>query len=163
MISKKMEAALNNHIQEEMYSSYLYLSMALFCHDLGLNGFAHWMRLQSKEEWGHAMKMLDYLLERGGHVDLKEIKKPPASFKTAHHIMELTLEHERKVTALIQKLHALAGKEEDTATQIMLQWFIGEQVEEEATVTDILQKLKFIAEKSSGILYLDKELKKREA
>lgn len=162
MISKTMETILNDHIQEEIYSSYLYLSMASYAAGLNFHGFAHWMKLQSKEEWGHAMKMFDYVIERGGRSILKEIKKPPHDFKSIFNMMTTTLEHEKKVTGLINKLYDAAGKEKDPATQVMLQWFLTEQVEEEAQITDILAKMKMFPESSSAILYLDKQLAKRE-
>ena len=162
MTAFKMEGALNAHVQEEIYSSYLYLSMAAYCHDLGFNGFAHWLKIQSKEEWGHAMKLYDFIIERGGRVLLNEIKKPPHDFKSIHAMVQQVLGHEQKVTAELGKLYEESGKSKDHASQIMLQWFVQEQVEEEASVNEILQKLKLVGEKSSSILYLDKEMKKRE-
>lgn len=161
MLSAKIQESLNAHIQEEVYSSYLYLSMSAFSLHLNLKGFAKWMKIQAEEEMKHAMKMFDYIVERGGRVLLKEIKKPPHDFKSAHNMMEETLEHEKKVTGLLNKLFETSQSAKDHATQIMLQWFIAEQVEEEAAVSEILQKLKLIADKSSAILYLDKELGKR--
>ncbi len=158
----KMEKALNDHILEEMYSSYLYLAMAASAHNLGLNGFAHWFKIQSKEEWGHAMKMFEFIIQRGGRVALKDIKKPPHDFGTPHAMIKKTYEHEQKVSALLNKLYEEAGRIKDNATQVMLQWFIQEQVEEEAQVAELLQKFNYISEKSSAILYLDKEMKKRE-
>lgn len=161
-ITNKMEEALNNHIQEEFFSSYLYLSMAAYFSEQNLNGFAHWMKTQSREEWGHAMKLFDYLLQRNGRVFLKEIQKPLANFKSVENVFDLTLKHEQKVTAQIHKLYELAGKEKDYATQNELQWFIKEQVEEEATVQNIVEKLKIIGAKGGSLLYLDKEFGKRE-
>lgn len=162
MLNKKMEEALNAQIQEEIYSSYLYLSMAAYCAQKNFLGFAHWMKIQSKEEWGHAIKLLDYLNDRGGAVVLREIKKPPHDFKSIRNVIEMTLEHEKNVTGLIHKLFETAGSVKDYATQSLLQWYINEQVEEEAGVSLILEKIKMIADKSSGLLYLDKELGKRE-
>ena len=162
MTTFKMENALNAHAQKEFYSSYLYLSMAAYSHELGFNGFAHWLKIQSKEEWGHAMKLYDYIIERGGRVLLHEIKKPPHDFKSIHSMVQQVLDHEQKVTAELGKLYEESGKAKDHASQIMLQWFVQEQVEEEASVSEILQKLKLVGEKSSSILYLDKEMKKRE-
>lgn len=163
MLKPKMENLLNTQMLDEFYSSYLYLSMAAFSHHIGLNGFAHWFQVQSKEEWGHAMKIYDYMIQRGNRVHLKELASPPPEFKSALDIMQKTLEHEKKVTEKINKLYEAARQEKDNATQVMLQWFISEQVEEEAQVSEIIQKLKRIPEKSSAILYLDKELKKRES
>ncbi|MBI4124899.1 MAG: ferritin [Deltaproteobacteria bacterium] len=162
MSAFKMEKALNDHIAEEIYSGYLYLAMAAFCYEKGLNGFAHWMKLQSKEEWGHAMKIYDFIVQRGGRVQLKEIKKPPADFGSAHPMMKQVLAHEQKVSAALNKLYEEAGRLKDNATQVMLQWFVGEQVEEEAQVNDILVQLQFISDKSSAIFFIDRHLGKRE-
>lgn len=161
MFKKTMQDALNAHIQEELYSSYLYLSMAAYCHSVNLKGFAHWMQIQVSEENGHAMKMYDYVIQREGRVVLKDIQKPPHDFKSVLDVMQKTLRHEQKVTSLINKLYELALKEKDYPTQVLLQWFVSEQVEEEAQVMEILQKLELIHEKGSAILYLDKELGKR--
>lgn len=158
----KMEKGLNDHIGEEMYASYLYLSMAAFCHGQGLNGFAHWLKIQSKEEWGHAMKLYDFIVQRGGGVQLQAIPKPPADFGSVHPMMKKVLEHEQKVSALLNKLYEEAGRLKDHATTVMLQWFINEQVEEEAQVQDILTQLKYISDKSSAIFFLDRHLGKRQ-
>lgn len=162
MLNKKMEEALNRHMQEEIGSSYLYLSMAAWFLKENLNGFAHWMKIQSKEEWGHAMKFFEYIHERGAHVRLEELAKPEGDFESARDVIEKTFAHEKKVTALVNKLYELAGKEKDFATQEMLHWFLKEQVEEEAGVSLLLEKIKMIADKGSALLYLDKELAKRE-
>ena len=161
MSFKGMRDGLNTQVQNEIYSSYLYLSMAAYFHSNNLNGFAHWMRLQSSEEMGHAMKIYDYIIQRGGRVQLKEIKKPPHDFKSVKEVMEKTLAHEQSVTQCFHELYEQAAKQKDYATQSFLQWFINEQVEEEAAVNEILQKLYLIADKSSSILYLDKDMKKR--
>lgn len=158
----KMENALNNHVGEEVYSSYLYLAMAAFSYEQGLNGFAHWLKIQSKEEWGHAMKIFDFIIQRGGRAQLKEIKKPPSDFGSAHKMMKQVLAHEQKVSAALNKLYEEAGRMQDNATQVMLQWFISEQVEEEAQVQDILNQLEFISDKSSAIFFIDRHLGKRE-
>lgn len=163
MFSPKMEKALNAQVQEEFYSSYLYLSMAAhFAHN-NLKGFSHWMKLQSAEERGHAMKLYEYIIERGGHLVLQALSKPTQNFKSILEIMEKTLEHEQKITAQIHKLYELAGQDKDYATQVMLQWFVTEQVEEEAGVLEIIAKLKMLPDKGGSILYLDKELGKRTA
>lgn len=161
MMTKKVEEALNQQVQEEMYSAYLYLAMAAFACKENFFGFAHWMKLQSQEEWSHAMKIYNYLLERDGKVRLAEIKKPPHDFKSIRNMIELTLNHEQKVTEQIYRLYELAGKEKDYATQVMLQWFVNEQVEEEATVKAIVEKTRMIPDQSSAILFLDKSLLKR--
>lgn len=163
MLSNKIETALNNQVQSEIYSSYLYLAMAAYCAGEGFHGFAHWFKSQSKEEWGHAMKIFEYVLSRGGHSELKAIKAPPSSFRSIPDTMQQTLKHEQAVTHSINALYELAGKEKDYATQVALQWFVTEQVEEEAGVQEILQKIDLLKQSPSGLLYLDKELKKREA
>lgn len=157
-----MEKGLNDHLGEEIYASYLYLAMAAFCYEQGLNGFAHWMKIQSKEESAHAMKLYDFIVQRGGRVQLKAIAKPPADFGSAHQMMKQTLAHEQKISGLLDKLYEEAGRLKDNATQVMLQWFISEQVEEEAQVQDILIQLKYISDKSSAIFFLDRHLGKRE-
>lgn len=162
MINAKMQEALNKQIQAEFFSSYLYLSMSAFCHSINLKGFASWMVQQAKEEQTHAMKLFDHLIERGGRANLLEIEKPQSDFKSALDVFQKTLEHEQKVTSLINKLYAMSIKEDDYPLQVLLQWFISEQVEEEGNATEILEKLKLIGEKSGAILYIDKELGKRE-
>lgn len=161
MLSKAMQAALNDQIQQEYYAAYLYLSMAAYCHSVNLHGFGHWMREQSREEREHGTRLYDYIVERGGDVILQDIKKPPHTFSSVVDMMEKTLTHEQKVTASIHKLYELAGKLRDHATQVALQWFLTEQVEEEATAKGILEKLKMIPERTAAILYLDKELGSR--
>jgi ferritin len=162
MINQKLQDALNNQIQAELYSAYLYLSMSAYCESKNLGGFAHWLKLQYQEETSHAMKLMDYLQERGGTVELKAIAAPPVEFGTPLEVFEQTLAHEIHVTSLINQLYELALAEKDYAAQIFLQWFINEQVEEEASATAIVERLKIIGDKSTGaILYLDKELGKR--
>jgi ferritin len=163
MLSKTIQTALNDQINKEMFSSYLYMSMATHCVEHNLMGFAAWLRVQSAEEWAHAMKFYNYIHNDGGHVELQTIEKPLAKFKSPKEIFGMVLEHEQKVTASITKLYELALKEKDYPTQIMLQWFISEQVEEENTATQILDKLTLIGESVPGLLYLDKELGKRAA
>ncbi|MBI5554635.1 MAG: ferritin [Elusimicrobia bacterium] len=163
MISKKMQDAINFQINAEIYSSYLYLSMSAFAVNANLKGFAHWLKVQSGEETKHAMKLYDYLLDRGGKVELAPLKQPPVHFQNMLDIFEQTYEHEKKVTGLINKLYETALKENDYPAQVLLQWFINEQVEEEASAREILEKLQLLGEKATGsLLYLDKELKKRE-
>jgi ferritin len=162
MISQKLQDAMNSQIQAELYSAYLYLSMSAYCESKNLGGFAHWMKMQYQEETSHAMKFMDYLQERGGTVALKAIEAPPTEFGTPLEVFEQTLAHEIHVTNLINKLYEAALEEKDYAAQIFLQWFINEQVEEEASATAVLERLKIIGDKSTGaILYLDKELRKR--
>ena len=163
MISKKMQDAINGQVQAELSSAYMYLSMSAYCDSKNFRGFLKWLRAQYLEETAHAMKLLDYLMERGGIVSLAVIDAPPAEYGTPLEVFEKVLEHELYVTSLIHKLHAVAVAESDLAAQIFLQWFVTEQVEEEANATDIVERLKMIGDKSSGILYLDKELGKRGA
>ena len=161
MISKTMQDALNAHIQSELYSANLYLAMSAYCHSLNLRGFAHWLRIQSKEEAEHALKLFDHLIDRGGTVSIGAIEKPPADFKSPRDVFQRIMEHEKEVTARINLLYEKASAEKDYATQTMLHWFISEQVEEEASVNEYLEKLKMIGESSNAIFMIDKELGKR--
>jgi len=161
VISKKMADAINAQIQAEFYSAYLYLSMSADCEGKNLKGFAAWLKIQYQEETNHAMKLVAYLQERGGSVELRTIDAPPTSFKSHMEIFEQVLAHEKHVTALINSLYEQAIDVKDFATQIFLQWFINEQIEEEATASVILEKIKMLGDKGSSILYLDKELGKR--
>ncbi len=162
MLSKKMADALNAQVQAEMYSAYLYLSMSAHFDGANLKGVAHWLRLQFKEEQEHAMKILDFIVERGGQVVLKEIDAPPAKWASALKAFEDVLKHEQGVTAKINKLAELAADEKDHATGIFLQWFISEQVEEEANAGEVLEKLRMIGDSVGGLLVLDHHLSKRE-
>jgi ferritin len=163
MLSKKMEEALNQQINAEMYSSYLYLAMAAHFQTANFTGFAHWMRVQAKEEEGHAMKIYDYILERNGKIALKAVEAPPAKLGSPLKVFEETYKHEQTVTARIHKLAELAGEERDHATAIFLQWFINEQVEEEAQANLIYEQLKMIGEDHiGGIFMLDHRVGKRE-
>jgi ferritin len=162
MISKTMQDSINAHIREEMYSSNLYLAMAAYCESINLRGFAHWMHIQAKEEHLHAMKLFEYLVARSGRVQIKAINAPPVAFKSSRDVFEKTLAHEKEVTGKIYGLFEIAQGEKDYATQAMLQWFITEQVEEEARVTEIVEKLKMISESGNAIFWVDKELSKRE-
>jgi len=161
MTSKKMVEALNKQVQAELFSSYLYLSMAAYSDRKNWKGFAHWMRLQAEEENEHAMKIFDFLLEIGEKVTLLAIEKPPVDFGAPKEMMSAVLEHEQKITAMIHKLYELAIAEKDYRSQIMLQWFVTEQIEEEAQVQEILDKIEQVGEKSTAVWWIDKELKKR--
>ena len=161
MLSKKMDKALNGQINAEIYSSYMYLSMAAWFEQAGLAGLANWMRQQVQEEMFHAMKIFDFVTERGAKVILAAIEQPPTEWKSALDVFEATLAHEQKVTGLINDLTNLALDERDHATNIFLQWFISEQVEEESGVGAILDKLKLIGKDSSGLFALDQELGQR--
>lgn len=161
MISKKMQDALNAQINAELYSAYLYLSMAAHFDAINLKGFANWMRVQEREENFHAMKFFDYVLSRQGKVALAAIDAPPTRWKNPLDVFEAVYEHEQKVTSLINKLATLAQKEDDHATGVLLHWFINEQVEEEANADALVQKLKLIGDNSSGLFLLDQELAAR--
>ena len=162
MISKKMTQAINEQINKELFSAYLYKSMAVYAAAEGLNGTATWMTIQEGEERIHAQKFMDYLLDQGERVILTTIETPEAKFNGVKDLFEKTLAHEKTVTASINTLADLAAKENDHASGIMLQWFITEQVEEEKNPTDVLTKLKMIGSSTGGLYMLDKELGKRE-
>jgi ferritin len=161
MIAKKINDALNAQVNAELFSAYLYLSMSAWCSERSLTGFANWMRVQAQEEQFHAMKIYDYILERGGHVSLAAINKPSGTWDSPLAVIEETAQHEAKVTALINDLVALAIKEKDYAAHIFLQWFVTEQVEEEASVAGVLERLKMIGKDSAGMFAMDLELGKR--
>ncbi len=161
MISKTMQDAINAQIRAEMYSSNLYLAMAASAESMNLKGLAHWMRLQSQEELGHASKFFDYVVERGGRAIVGAIDEPPQAWQTPRAMFEQALSHERHVSSLINGLYEMALDEKDYATQSMLQWFISEQVEEEAAASQYVEKLKMIGDSSNAIFMVDKELGKR--
>jgi ferritin len=161
MLSKTMQDAFSEHIRAEFSSAYLYLSMALYFEKQSLPGFAKWMRVQHTEEQSHAMKMIDYVVDRGDTVTLSAIEKPAADFKSVIDVFERTVAHEKKVTGLIANLYGLAVKENDYASMEMLQWFIKEQVEEEKNATLILDQLKMVGEKGSSLVMLDHRIGKR--
>lgn len=158
MISEKMQNAFSEQINKELYSSYLYLSMASYLSEIGLNGFANWMRVQVQEENFHAMAMYDYVIERGGKVNLLAIDKPASSFKSVLAVFEETLKHEEYVTSLINGLVDVAEEVKDRATVSFLQWFIDEQVEEESTASDLISKLKLINSEGNALFMMDKEM-----
>ncbi len=161
MLSKKVENALNEQINAEFFSAYLYLSMSAYLNDISLTGFANWMRAQYEEEKFHAMKMYDYVLERGGKVKLEAIAAPKHDWNDIIDVFEDVLKHEQHVTRLINDLMSLSIDEKDHATVNFLQWFVDEQVEEEATVSDILAQLKLVEGKGSGLFMLDREAAQR--
>jgi ferritin len=161
MLSKKMEKAINKQINAELYSSYLYLSMATYFESIGLGGFSNWMRQQAQEELFHGMKMFDFVCERGGRVILTAIDGPQSAWKSPLDAFENVLTHEQKVTGLINDLVNLALDERDHATNIFLQWFVSEQVEEEATAGALVDKLKLIGKDANGLFMLDTELGQR--
>ena len=161
MIGKAMQDAMNEQINKEFFSSYLYLSMAAYFEDKNLNGFAHWMRLQADEEREHAMKFYNFILDAGGRVYLKALDAPETDWKSNLEVAEGVAAHEAKVTASINDLYELALKEKDYAAQVMLQWFISEQVEEEKNAAELVAKLRLIEERGTAVLMLDHRLSKR--
>jgi len=157
MIEKAMLKALNEQINEELFSSYLYLSMSAWFEGQNWKGFAKWMAIQSKEEYGHAMKIYKYILERGGEIDLKAIAVPQKEWKSPLAAFEDAYKHEQHITDCINKLTDLAVKNKDHATNIFLHWFVGEQVEEEANATEMVEKLKLVGDFKGGLFMLDHE------
>jgi len=163
MLSKKLEAALNIQINEEYYSSYIYLAMAAYLEDKNLDGCAHWMQMQAREEYEHAMKIFDYMVDRGARVVLTEVKAPPKAWDSPLDAFKGALEHEQYMTGNINKLTDLAIAEKDHATGNLLQWYVTEQVEEEAQVEDIVKKLEMMGTDGPGLFMMDRELKNRPA
>src|SRR5512138_580150 len=161
MIGPRMQEALNRHVQHETFSSYLYVAMSAWCEAKAWKGFARWLRAQAEEERAHAMKSLDYLLARGGEARLGHIEAPPSVWPNVNAVFEAVLDHERKVTAFVNDLHSLAVQERDTAAQVFLQWFVAEQVEEEARAAEIVDRLRMVGDRPGAALYLDKEYGKR--
>ena len=161
MLNKKIEEAINAQINAEMWSAYLYLSMAAHCHANGNPGMGNWFEVQFQEEQDHAKIMFNYVIQRGGRVELKPIDAVPTEWKSPLDVFESTLAHEQKVTALLNNLFALSTTENDYATQSMLKWFVDEQVEEEENAQNIIDNLKMIKDNGYGLYMLDKELAAR--
>jgi len=161
MLNKEMERALNAQVNAEMYSAYLYLSMSAYFQSKSLGGFASWMRVQAQEEMVHAMKIYDFINERGGRVILELIEAPPTEWDSPLATMEAVYEHEQKVTGLINELVELALEKHDHATNIFLQWFVSEQVEEEDSANDVVEKIKLMGDARGGLFMLDRELGQR--
>lgn len=163
MISKEIETALNEQVNTEFYSAYLYLAMSAYCQTLGLPGCAQWMRFQYEEEIMHVTKMYDYILSQGGVIELLKVEQPPKEFGSPLEIFEQTLEHEQYVTGCINKLMGLSVDERDFATQTFLQWYVTEQVEEESNVNDIISPLRMIGDDKGGLMMIDQQLALRQA
>jgi len=157
MISQKIEKAINEQINAEIYSAYLYWSMSAYAQSIGLKGFASWLLVQYKEESDHAMIFFNYLIERGGKVVLEAIEKPQTEWKNIVDVFEAVYKHEQHVTALINNLKTLAIEEKDHATSSLLNWFVDEQVEEEANAIEILDNLKMTDGNKGAIFMLDRE------
>ena len=161
MLTEKMQTALNAQLNAELYSSYLYLSMNAYFKSVNLDGFANWMHYQAQEELEHSMKFYDFIIQRGGKVVLSQIEAPPTEWDSPMAVFEVTLAHEQKVTGLINDLVEIAHEERDHATNIFLQWFVSEQVEEEENVGGVLEQLKLMGDAKVGLFMIDRELAKR--
>ena len=161
MLTEKMENALNGQLNAELYSSYLYLSMNAYFKSVNLDGFANWMYYQAQEELEHSLKFYDFIIQRGGKVVLTQIEAPPTEWDSPLAVFEATLAHEQKVTGLINDLVEIALEEHDHATNIFLQWFVSEQVEEEESVGGVLEQLKLMGDAKGGLFMIDRELAKR--
>ena len=158
MISDKMAQALNDQINAELFSSYLYLSMSSYAAHVGLPGCANWFYIQAQEELTHVQRFYEYINSQGQRVILGAIEKPKSEFDSALSMFEETLEHEQIVTGLVNDLVNLARDERDYATEIFLQWFVSEQVEEEENASDNIAKLKLAGDQGGGLFMIDKEL-----
>jgi len=161
MLNPKVEKLVNEQINKELYSAYLYQAMAAYFAAGNLPGMAHWMNAQTQEEVIHAFKFYNHIVERGGRVVLEAIEKPPVEWDSPLAAFEAALKHEQHVTDLINKLVALSSEQKDQSSYNFLQWFVGEQVEEEASVSEIIGQLKIIGTSGSGLFMLDRELSKR--
>ncbi len=161
MLKKNMETALNEQLNFELYSAYLYFSMAAYFEHMGLPGFSHWMKIQTQEEINHALKFYNFINERGGRVILRQIDTPPSEWKSPLDAFENALRHEQLVTERINRLMDLAMEKKDYATQNFLQWFVDEQVEEEASVGEVVNKLRLIGNERHPLFMLDRELSQR--
>ncbi len=161
MIHAKMAKALNEQINREMYSAYLYMSMSAHSASVGLKGFSNWFMVQYHEEMYHAMKMYEYVQRQGSDIKLEALATPPGSFESPLDMFTQTLTHEQYITKSINDLMELAISKKDHATQIFLEWYITEQVEEEENDNDIIQQLKLIGDNPHALLMLDRELNGR--
>jgi ferritin len=161
MISEAMQESLFTQLNDEFYSSYLYLAMSAYCNHIDFNGAAVWLKVQYEEEQEHATRIYNYLIEQGAHVELQAIPQPPSEFGSILDVFQASLDHEQKMTEKLNNLSDQALKEKDHATYNLLQWFVNEQVEEEATVGEIISKLKLVKEDGYGLLMIDNELSSR--
>lgn len=160
-MKKKIQDALNGQINEELYSAYIYFAMAAYFKSLNLDGFAHWMEIQTQEELAHVFKFYNYMNDRGGRPTMAAIAKPPVEWKSPLDAFETAYKHEQHISAEINKLVDLSIKESDHALNNMLQWFVAEQVEEEASADEIVKKLKLVGDNGTGVLMIDQELAAR--
>ncbi|MEN8144512.1 MAG: ferritin [Gemmatimonadota bacterium] len=157
-LNPSLQDAINDQIQAEFYSAYLYLSMSTYCTERNLTGFASWMRLQAQEEVSHAMRLVTFMQDRGAPVKLQALGEPPHEFGSPLEIMQASLDHERLVTGRIHKLYAMASEAGDYPAQVEFQWFITEQVEEEASIDEIVQRLKMFGTDGTALLMVDTQL-----
>ncbi|NLF25689.1 MAG: ferritin [Deltaproteobacteria bacterium] len=162
MLKPKIKDALTKQLNFEFESAYVYLGMAAYCQAINLDGFAHWFQLQTKEEVEHGMKIWEYLSDHGSAVSLSSLPEPKTNYASIKEVLEVTLAHEQQVTASIQNIYKLAVEEQDFTTQSFLNWFLEEQVEEEATATKILEQVGMVGPQGHGIFFLDRELGRRE-
>lgn len=161
MINEKMEKALLNQINKELFSEYLYLSMKAYFANLNLDGFVNWMNVQIQEEHAHAMGLYDYVIERGGKIILEAIEKPESFWQSPLEVFKAVLAHEEYITSEIYSLMDVADETKDRAASIFLNWYVKEQVEEESSVSKVLAQLEMIGDDKQGLLALDKELAQR--
>lgn len=162
MINEKVEDILNAQINKEFYSAYLYLAMSAYFDEIGLKGFSHWTKIQAKEEVDHGMILFDYIIERDGKVNLRQIESPVKNFETPIQTFEMILEHEKEVTESIKCVAELSEDECDMATRHFINWYISEQVEEEASVLDVIKKMKMFGTETQILYHIDKELAARD-
>jgi len=160
-MSAALQSAMNDQIQKEFYAHYLYLAMSAWFEERNFEGFAKWMRIQADEERGHAMRIFDFVLDRGGKVRLEAIPEPGTKWKTALEVFDAARKHELMVSGSINELYARATSEKDYASQVMLQWFITEQVEEEKTSNSLAERLRLVGDSATGLIILDRQLGER--
>lgn len=161
MLSEKLQKALNEQINNELFAAYQYLAMAEYFAAMNLDGFAHWMRLQREEEIAHAMKIFDFVIDRDGRVKLGAIAAPASKFASPLDVLKKALEHERAVTEKINALYTSAKKENDYPTEALMQWFILEQVEEEASALKVVERLEMAGDDKAALLIIDREMGQR--
>jgi len=160
-MNKKINDAINKQIAAESYSAFLYLSMAAYCETNNFKGMANWLKIQYQEELTHALKFYQFVLDRGGIVELQQLDKPDTNFSSPFDVFQKTYEHEQKVTGMINDLYELANQEKDYASQELLHWFIKEQVEEEANSSEIANNLEKVGDDGNGLLLIDQQLANR--
>ncbi|MDQ1328277.1 MAG: ferritin [Candidatus Poribacteria bacterium] len=161
MIGKRIQDAINDQIQAEMFSSYLYLSMSAYFHSINMGGMANWMKVQAQEENGHAMKFFQHVIDRGGRIELMKMDKPKTDWASPLEAFQDAYKHEQYITERINNLVKIAMEETDNPASIILQWFVNEQVEEEANTSKIVERLERVGESPNGLFMLDSHLGER--